>query len=120
MAAKRINAEAARIQTCIKNARRMRQVSEASVNGAVGGRVGRDGDATYAALSLSAEPADDAALAKAAEAIVEAYKRTALAALASENRGTTRWRRRSTSRPTISCPTSAARRRALRCSGGRR
>ncbi|NEK34657.1 FHA domain-containing protein [Rhizobium leguminosarum] len=85
--AERINAEAARIPTCIKNARRMRQVSEASFNGAVGGRVGRDGDATYAALSLAAEPSDDAALAKAAEPIVEAYKRTALAALASENRG---------------------------------
>jgi hypothetical protein len=65
----------------------MRQVSEQSFNGAVGGRVGRDGEASYAALSLAAEPADDAALAKAAEPIVEAYKRTALAALASENRG---------------------------------
>ena len=85
--AERINAEAARIPTCIKNARRMRQVSEASFNGAVGGRVGRDGDATYAALSRAAEPSDDAALAKAAEPIIEAYKRTALAALASENRG---------------------------------
>ncbi|OWV84194.1 hypothetical protein ATY78_05670 [Rhizobium sp. R635] len=85
--AERIHAEAARIPTCIKNARRMRQVSEQSFNGAVGGRVGRDGDATYAALSLATEPADDAALAKAAEPIVEAYKRTALAALASETRG---------------------------------
>ncbi|MBX5135957.1 FHA domain-containing protein [Rhizobium lentis] len=85
--AERINAEAARIPTCIKNARRMRQVSEQSFNGAVGGRVGRDGDVTYAALALSTEPADEAALAKAAAPIVEAYKRTALAALASENRG---------------------------------
>ncbi|MFS8145785.1 FHA domain-containing protein [Rhizobium sp. BR 249] len=85
--AERIHAEATRIPTCIKNARRMRQVSEQSFNGAVGGRVGRDGDATYAALSLATEPADDAALAKAAEPIVEAYKRTALAALASETRG---------------------------------
>ncbi|MBY3595346.1 FHA domain-containing protein [Rhizobium bangladeshense] len=85
--AERINAEAARIPTCIKNARRMRQVSEPSFNGAVGGRVGRDGDVTYAALSLATEPSDDAALAKAAEPIVEAYKRTALAALASEDRG---------------------------------
>ena len=118
-AAKRINAEAARIPTCIKNARRMRQVSEASFNGAVGGRVGRDGDATYAALSLAAEPSDDAALAKAAEPIIEAYKRTALAALASENRGNKRWRRRFTSRPMIWFSTSTARRRALRCSGGR-
>lgn len=85
--AERIHAEAARIPICIKNARRMREVSEQSFNGAVGGRVGRDGDVTYAALSLASEPADDAALAKAAEPIVEAYKRTALAALASENRG---------------------------------
>lgn len=54
--AERINAEAGRIPTCIKNARRMRQVSEQSFNGAVGGRVGRDGDATYAALSLASEP----------------------------------------------------------------
>ncbi|MGO8352236.1 FHA domain-containing protein, partial [Rhizobium johnstonii] len=66
--------------------RLLRRFSEQSFNFAVGGRVGMDGDATYAALSLAAEPSDAAALAKAAEPIVEAYKRTALAALASENR----------------------------------
>jgi len=77
--------------------------------------VALDGDAAYAA----AEPSDDAALAKALEPIVEAYKRTALAALASENRGNKRWRRRFTSRPMIWFSTSTARRRALRCSGGR-
>ena len=85
--AERINAEASRIPQCVKNARRMRQVSEASFNGAVGGRLGSNGEMTYAALSLTSEPSDDAALAKAAEPIVEAYKRKALAALASEDRG---------------------------------
>jgi len=77
--------------------------------------VALDGDAAC----VAAEPSDDAALAKALEPIVEAYKRTALAALASENRGNKRWRRRFTSRPMIWFSTSTARRRALRCSGGR-
>ncbi len=84
--AARIDAVASEIPDCIRSARRMRQLSEASFNGAVSGRAaGRQ--MTYAALAASPEPSDDAALAEAAQPIVDAYKRAALAGLASEARG---------------------------------
>lgn len=84
--AARIDAEASEIVDCIKSARRMHQLSEASFNGAVSGRSAAQ-QMTYAALAASQEPADDTALAEAARPIAEAYKRAALAGLASEIRG---------------------------------
>lgn len=82
----RINEEASGILECVKSARRMRQVSEASFNGAVSGRASAD-QVTYSTLAQSPDPSDDAALAKAVEPISDAYKRAALSALAFEIRG---------------------------------
>ncbi|MEP9374724.1 FHA domain-containing protein [Mesorhizobium sp. KR1-2] len=84
--AARIDAVASEIVACIKSARRMRQLSEASFNGAISGRaVGQR--ITYATLAAAPESTDDAALAEAAQPIQDAYKRAALAGLASEIRG---------------------------------
>lgn len=87
--AARIKREAAGIAGCLGSAHRMRQISEASFNGAVGGRtVASNGaPAGYAALAAAPAPADEAASVKAAGPIAAEYERITLAALAAETRG---------------------------------
>lgn len=82
-----IRAEADGILDCLTSARRLRQHSEASFRGAVGGRSSGDPEASYGALALTDEPADDAGLAAAVAPIADAYRKAALAGLAAEING---------------------------------
>ncbi|CDZ56629.1 FHA domain-containing protein [Neorhizobium galegae] len=87
VSAERVRTESARILSCVKNARKLHQLSQASFKGAVGTGPVPDKTSTYSELAASATPSDDATLAKTVAPLAEHYKQTALAALTAEVRG---------------------------------
>lgn len=118
--AERINAEAARIPTCIKNARRMRQVSRPAST-APSAAVSA-GMATQPMPPFRWQPSRQTTPRWPRQPNRSSRPTNARRSqpLPRKTAATIRWRRPSTSRPTISFPTSTARPRASHCSGGPR